>query len=129
MIVQKHGMLASARVKQSLPAATRVIVARTDGIALYDDESLAARDGAAALTAATLGVAVTTTVGFALGATDIAVLKAEAGHLVVAPVDGNYLLAVVLDKDADPFADAVHAVVRAEADRLRVFSGAARVSA
>ena len=49
MILAKHGLLAGARLRQNVDEVRRVIVARTDGIALYDDVPLEKRDGAAAL--------------------------------------------------------------------------------
>ncbi|WP_062072394.1 roadblock/LC7 domain-containing protein [Demequina sediminicola] len=125
MIVAKHGMLVAARVKQALPGVERVIVARTDGIALYDDVPLAARDGAAAVTAATVGLAATATASFGMGAARLAVIHGESGALAMAPIDSGHLLAVVVDADSGYSDDQIARVVRAEAEWLRSFSGMA----
>ncbi|WP_061962492.1 roadblock/LC7 domain-containing protein [Demequina flava] len=127
MIIPKHGLLVAARLKRSVTGIERVIISRTDGIALYDDVPLAARDGAAALTAATVGLAATATSSFALGAARLAVLEGEAGSLVIAPVDAGHLLAVVLGADV-PVGDAVREVVQRESEWLRSMSGMARVA-
>ncbi|WP_084105405.1 roadblock/LC7 domain-containing protein [Demequina sp. NBRC 110056] len=129
MIVPKHGLLAGAQLKRAVPQITRVIIARTDGIALYDDVSLAARDGGAALTAALVGLAATVTRGFGMGAAESATVRGEHGLLVVAPVDAAHLLAAVVDPGPDGVDEAaVAAAVRVQAERLRVLSGTTRVA-
>lgn len=126
MIIPKHGLLAGARLRQELRGVTRVIVARTDGIALHDDVPLAARDGGAALTAAMLGLAATATAAFGLGAARASMTVGEEGTIVFAAVDAGHVLAVILDPDGDPLA-AGDAVLR-EAERLRALSGMARTA-
>ncbi|WP_062072387.1 roadblock/LC7 domain-containing protein [Demequina sediminicola] len=128
MILEKHGMMSAARLKKCIPGTQRVIIARTDGLALYDDVQFAARDGAAALTAATLGLAATATNGFGLGAAEVSVLRGELGTLVVAPVDAGHLLALVVEPTVDATGASVMNTVRVEAEHLRALSGLAPAS-
>lgn len=126
MIIPKHGLMSAARLRQELRGVTRVIVARTDGIALYDDVPLKERDGGAALTAALLGLAATATAAFRLGAARASMTVGEDGTIVFAAVDAGHVIAVILDPEGDPLA-AGDAVLR-EAERLRALSGMARTS-
>ncbi|WP_084077751.1 hypothetical protein [Demequina sp. NBRC 110057] len=121
MIVAKHGLLAAARVRQELPGTRRVIVARADGIALYDDVPLEQRDGAAALTAAVNGLAATAATSFDLGMAGASITIAEGGALVVCPIDAGHLLAILTDAEADLLRAAT--LAGQEAERLRVLSG------
>lgn len=124
MIIHKHGLLAGARLRQLVPGILRVIIARTDGIPLYDDVPLKERDGGAALTAAILGLAATATAAFGLGAARASITAGEGGSIVLAPVDAGHVLAILMDAEADPIAGG-DAVVD-EAERLRVLSGMTR---
>lgn len=124
MIIPKHGLLTAARLRQKVRGVTRVIIARTDGIALYDDVPLKERDGGAALTAAILGLAATATSAFGLGAARASLTVGETGTVVLAPVDAGHVLAMLMDADADPIAGGD--AVLEEAERLRTISGMAR---
>ncbi|WP_084038080.1 roadblock/LC7 domain-containing protein [Demequina sp. NBRC 110053] len=126
MIIPKHGLLVGARLRKDLTGLSRLIIARTDGIALYDDVPLRERDGGAALTAAMLGLAATATAAFGLGAARVSTTVGEDGVVVLAPVDAGHVLAILLDAGAD-VASAAEAVMR-EAERLRVLSGMARTA-
>lgn len=125
MIIAKHGLLAAARLRKVVPGVQRVIVARTDGIAMYDDVPLEARDGGAALTAAVVGLAATSTRAFGLGAAGVASVRGERGTLVVAPVDGGHLLAILIEGVEDASVAEASGAVRDEAERLRALSGLA----
>lgn len=101
MIVHQHGQLAAVRLRSQVSGVTRVIVARTDGIAMYDDVAFEARDGGAALTAAILGLAATSSSSFGLGMLDISVTVGDRGMLLVTQIDAGHVLGVLLEADAD----------------------------
>lgn len=121
MIIPKHGLFTAARLRQNLRGVTRVIIARTDGIPLYDDVPLRERDGGAALTAAILGLGATATAAFGFGAARASITVGETGTIVLAPIDAGHVLAILMDADADPIAGGDG--VLAEAERLRALSG------
>lgn len=127
MIIPKHGLLVAARLKRAVPGVARVIIARTDGIALYDDVPLQARDSAAAVTAATVGLAATATSSFGLGASRLTVLEGESGGVIIAAVDAGHVLSVVLDDEGLASAG-VRDVIQRESEWLRSMSGMARAA-
>jgi len=125
VIIAKHGLLAAARVRQTVSGVQRVIVARTDGIAMYDDVPLEARDGGAAITAAIVGLAATSTRAFGLGAAGVSAVGGERGTLIVTPIDGGHLLGILIEGTSDDAVAHASGAVRLEAERLRTLSGAA----
>ncbi|WP_084102704.1 hypothetical protein [Demequina sp. NBRC 110051] len=120
MIVPKHGLISAARLRQSLAGVRRVIIARADGIALYDDVPLAERDGGAALTAAVNGLAATVATSFTLGVAGANITLAEQGALVVCLIDAGHLLAILVDAQTD--LTAALRAAGAEAEHLRALS-------
>lgn len=101
MIIPKHGLLASAQIKRSVPGVTRVLLARTDGIAVYDDATLAERETGAAVTATLMGLAGSVAGAFRLGSLDSIAVRTSDGVLVVQPIDTAHVLAAVADRDVD----------------------------
>lgn len=101
MIIPKHGLMASAQIKRAVPGVTRVLLARTDGIAVYDDATLADRDTGAAVTATLMGLAGSVAHAFRLGALDSVAVRTATGVLVVQPIDAAHVLAAVADHDVD----------------------------
>ncbi|MDN4474176.1 roadblock/LC7 domain-containing protein [Demequina zhanjiangensis] len=104
MIVAKHGLLAAARLRKQVDGIRRVVIARTDGIALYDDVPLEQRDGAAALTAAVLGLADTSSASLDLDEVQFTFTMGAQGSLFVVPVDHQHLLAIVAEAGVDTVA-------------------------
>lgn len=104
MIVAKHGLLAAARLRKQVDGIRRVVIARTDGIALYDDVPLEQRDGAAALTAAVLGLADTSSASLDLDEVQFTFTMGAHGSLFVVPVDHQHLLAIVAEAGVDTVA-------------------------
>ncbi len=102
MIIPKHGLMASAQIKRAVPGVTRVLLARTDGIAVYDDATLAERDTGAAVSATLMGLAASVAGAFRLGGLDTVSVHTDAGVLVVQPIDEAHVLAVLADGDVDP---------------------------
>ena len=101
MIIPKHGLLASAQIKRAVPGVTRVLLARTDGIAVYDDASLADRETGAAVSATLMGLAASVAGAFRMGALDSVAVRTADGVLVVQPIDAAHVLAAVADRDVD----------------------------
>ncbi|WP_062521413.1 roadblock/LC7 domain-containing protein [Demequina silvatica] len=101
MIIPKHGLMASAQIRRAVPDVTRVLLARSDGIAVYDDATLAERDTGAAVTATLLGLAQSVAAAFRLGALDTVVVRTASGVLVVQPIDAAHVLAAVARADVD----------------------------
>ncbi len=123
MIVPKHGLLCAARLRKQVAGVRRVIIARTDGIALYDDVPLEQRDGAAALTATVLGLAETASTSLDLSKVHFSVTMSADGCLFVYPIDEGHLLAITADVHVD--AGALGAAAHAEAQALRRLSSSA----
>ncbi len=121
MIVPKHGLLCAARLRRQVPGVTRVIIARTDGIALYDDVPLEQRDGGAALTAAVLGLGETASSSLDLGVLQFGITMSSERCLVVYPIDGAHLLAIIAQVDVD--LGALGAAGHHEVETLRSLSG------
>ena len=124
MIIPKHGLMASAQIKRAIPGVTRVLLARTDGIAVYDDATLAERETGAAVTATMMGLAASVAAAFRLGALDSVAVRTGAGVLIVQPIDRAHVLAAVADHDVDV------AALRAAAETaIRPLLGGWRVEA
>ncbi len=121
MIVAKHGLLAAARLRKQVEGIRRVVIARTDGIAMYDDVPLEQRDGAAALTAAVLGLADTSSNAMDLDDIRFTFTMGADGCLFVVPVDDAHLLAIVAEAWVDTVALA--AAAQTEIASLRRLSG------
>ncbi|WP_062517395.1 roadblock/LC7 domain-containing protein [Demequina gelatinilytica] len=101
MIIPKHGLMASAQIRRAVPGVARVLLARTDGIAVYDDATLAERETGAAVAATLVGLAGSVTAAFHLGALDSVAIRTDGGVLVVQPIDAAHVLAVVASHDVD----------------------------
>ncbi|MDN4482508.1 roadblock/LC7 domain-containing protein [Demequina lignilytica] len=101
MIIPKHGLLASAQIKRAVPGVTRVLLARTDGIAVYDDATLADRDTGAAVSATLIGLATSAAGALRLGRLDAVTLHTSAGLVVVQPIDSAHVLAAIAHEDID----------------------------
>lgn len=121
MILAKHGLLAGARLRQDVDEVRRVIVARTDGIALYDDVPLEQRDGAAALTATVLGLAAASSASLELDSVHFTATVSADGCLFVYPIDATHLLAVVTGPRVDT--GALGEAALREVDAMRKLSG------
>lgn len=117
MIVPKHGLLAAATLRNRVPELARVILARADGLPMYDDVSLAERDAGAAVTATILGLAGSAGVALGLGQEQAIVLSFEDGVLVLRSIAGRYVLAVVAPHQSD-----LRAVSEAVEDQARVLA-------
>ncbi len=113
MIVPKHGMLASARLRNEVAGVRRVMLSRSDGLAMYDDAKLGERDSGAALTATIQGIAQGSAKTLALGSVLFTVTMCDAGCVFVYPVDSAHLLAVVTDPKVDTgrLGDVVHSLL------------------
>lgn len=101
MIIPKQGLLTSARLKRAVPGVRRVLIARTEGLPVYDDVPLAQRDAGAAMTATLLGLASSVATALTTGALRSAVVNSESDSLLVVPIDAGHLIAVLASPDAD----------------------------
>ncbi|WP_062521411.1 roadblock/LC7 domain-containing protein [Demequina silvatica] len=90
-----------AAVLHRVPEVSRVIVASRDGLPLFDEVQLEARDHAAAATATALGVAAVASDTLALGASQGSILVGDESVAIVRPLDCGYSLTVVADAVVD----------------------------
>lgn len=90
-----------ARELREVAGVTRVLLARRDGLPLYDDLALAARDHAAAATASALGLGDLICEGVRLGALEGGAIFGGDGVLVYRPLESAYVLVVIADVAVD----------------------------
>lgn len=99
MLLLQHGRIASAIIRKHVQQVERVLIARTDGIAFYDDLALGTRESAAAVISTMLGLDKGATQMFELGSLRESIVRGRDGTLVVQPLDSLHVIAVLLNGD------------------------------
>jgi uncharacterized protein len=97
MIVKQHALRVTGALKRDIPGVTRVMIARTDGLAFHDDGPERDHEAAAAIVATVLGIAQRAASANALGPFQQTVVKGTDGCLVVYAVNASHVLAVVTE--------------------------------
>ena len=95
MILPQHGRIAAMMIRRVVPQASRVLIARKDGIAFFDEATLLTRDAGAAATAAVLGLAQGVAEQMELGGLGTTSVECAGSLLTVIPLDGMHLIAVI----------------------------------
>ncbi|WP_062211732.1 roadblock/LC7 domain-containing protein [Demequina oxidasica] len=101
MIIPKQGLLASARLRRAVPGVHRVLIARTEGLPVYDDVPLAQRDAGAAMTATLVGLANSVAMTLTASSLRSAVVNTESDSLLVVPIDAGHLIAALASQGTD----------------------------
>lgn len=97
MLLQQHGRIASAIIRKHVEQVERVLIARTDGIAFYDDQALGTRESAAAVISSMLALDRGATQMFELGNVPESIVRGGDGTLVVQPFDSLHVIAGLLN--------------------------------
>ena len=97
MLVRQHAMHLSAAIRHAIDGVTRVVVARTDGVAFHDDGPEEDRENAADLAAAVLDLGRVAGRAYGLGGPVATTLRGPEGCLVTYEVDGLHVLGVVTE--------------------------------
>lgn len=100
VISREHAATVSGELR-SVPGVIRVVLARRDGVAFYDDLNLAEREHTAAAVASAVGVGSLICDAAVLGAVEGGAVFGEQSVLVYRPLVEDFVLAVTAHNGVD----------------------------